>query len=104
MLRRLPSMAANWLIGQTTNVRLHDYGCSLKAYRSEVAKNVRLYGELHRFIPALASWMGVRVAELPVNDRKRVYGKSKVGLGRTTRVFFDLLTVGFLLSYSARPM
>lgn len=103
-MRRLPSIVANWLISRTTDVRLHDYGCSLKAYRSEVAKNVRLYGELHRFIPALASWMGVRVAEVPVNDRARVYGKSKVGLGRTTRVLFDLLTVGFLLSYSARPM
>jgi len=103
-LRRLPSIVANWLISRTTDVRLHDYGCSLKAYRSEVVKNVHLYGELHRFIPALASWMGVKIAEVPVNDRKRVYGKSKVGLGRTTRVLFDLLTVAFLLSYSARPM
>jgi len=103
-IRRLPSIVANWLIGRTTDVRLHDYGCTLKAYRSEVVKNVHLYGELHRFIPALASWMGVRIAEIPVNDRKRVYGKSKVGLGRTTRVLFDLLTVGFLLGYSARPM
>lgn len=102
--RRLPSVIANWLISRTTEVRLHDYGCSLKAYRSEVVKNVHLYGELHRFIPALASWMGVVVAEIPVNDRKRMYGKSKVGLGRTTRVLFDLLTVSFLLSYSARPM
>ena len=103
-IRRLPSIVANWLISRTTDVRLHDYGCSLKAYRSEVAKNVHLYGELHRFIPALASWMGVKIAEVPVNDRARVYGKSKVGLGRTVRVLFDLLTVGFLLSYSARPM
>jgi len=104
LIRRLPSIVANWLIAQTTDVRLHDYGCTLKAYRREVIKNVHLYGELHRFIPALASWMGVRITEVPVNDRKRVYGKSKVGLGRTTRVLFDLLTVGFLLSYSARPM
>ena len=103
-IRRLPSIVANWLISRTTDVRLHDYGCSLKVYRSEVAKNVHLYGELHRFIPALASWMGVKIAEVPVNDRARAYGKSKVGLGRTTRVLFDLLTVGFLLSYSARPM
>jgi len=103
-VRRLPSIVANWLISRGTDVRLHDYGCSLKAYRSEVIKNIHLYGELHRFIPALASWMGVRIAEIPVNDRKRVYGKSKVGIGRTTRVLFDLLTVGFLLSYSARPM
>jgi glycosyltransferase involved in cell wall biosynthesis len=104
LLRRLPSVVANWLISRTTDVQLHDYGCSLKAYRSEVIKNVHLYGELHRFIPALASWMGVTVAEIPVNDRKRMYGKSKVGIGRTTRVLFDLLTVSFLLSYSARPM
>jgi glycosyltransferase involved in cell wall biosynthesis len=103
-LRRLPSIIANWLISRSTDVKLHDYGCSLKAYRSEVVKNVHLYGELHRFIPALASWMGVEIAEVMVNDRKRAYGKSKVGLGRTLRVLFDLLTVGFLLSYSARPM
>jgi len=103
-VRRLPSIAANWLISHSTDVRLHDYGCSLKAYRSEVVKNVRLYGELHRFIPALASWMGVRIAEVPVNDRARQHGQSKYGISRTIRVLFDLLTVGFLLSYSARPM
>jgi glycosyltransferase involved in cell wall biosynthesis len=103
-MRRLPSIVANWLISRTSDVCLHDYGCSLKAYRCEVIKNVRLYGELHRFIPALASWMGVRVAEAPVNDRARAHGQSKYGIGRTTRVLFDLLTVGFLLSYSARPM
>lgn len=102
--RKLPSAAANWLISRTTDVQLHDYGCSLKAYRSEVIKNVHLYGELHRFIPALASWMGVRIAEVSVRDRKRMYGKSKVGLDRTWRVWLDLLTVYFLLSYSARPM
>lgn len=103
-LRRLPSVVANWLISRTTRVYLHDYGCSLKAYRREVVKNVHLYGELHRFIPALASWMGVRVAELAINDRKRRYGQSKYGIGRTMRVLFDLFTVIFLLSYSARPM
>ncbi len=103
-LRRLPSIIANWLISRSTDVKLHDYGCSLKVYRSEVVKNVRLYGELHRFIPALASWMGVKIAEAPVNDRKRLHGKSKVGLDRTWRVLLDLLTVSFLLSYSARPM
>ena len=103
-LRRLPSIIANWLISRSTDVKLHDYGCSLKAYRSEVVKNVRLYGELHRFIPALASWMGVKIAETPVKDRKRAHGKSKVGLDRTWRVLLDLLTVSFLLSYSARPM
>jgi len=103
-LRRLPSIIANWLISRSTDVKLHDYGCSLKAYRSEVVKNVHLYGELHRFIPALASWMGVKIAEVTVNDRKRAHGKSKVGLDRTWRVLLDLLTVSFLLSYSARPM
>lgn len=103
-MRRLPSIIANWLISRGTDVRLHDYGCSLKAYRSEIIKNIHLYGELHRFIPALASWMGVRIAEVTVNDRARQYGQSKYGIGRTTRVLFDLLTVGFLLSYSARPM
>ena len=103
-MRRLPSIVANWLISHSTDVRLHDYGCSLKAYRSEIIKNIHLYGELHRFIPALASWMGVRIAEVKVNDRARQYGQSKYGIGRTTRVLFDLLTVGFLLSYSARPM
>jgi len=103
-MRRLPSIVANWLISRGTDVRLHDYGCSLKAYRSEIVKSIHLYGELHRFIPALASWMGVRIAEVRVNDRARQYGQSKYGIGRTTRVLFDLLTVGFLLSYSARPM
>jgi len=102
--RRLPSMTANRMISDTTGVVLHDYGCSLKAYRSEVAKNVRLYGELHRFIPALASWMGVKVAEVPVNDRKRRFGKSKYGISRTFRVFLDLITVRFMLSYSTRPL
>lgn len=102
--RRLPSMIANWLISVGTGVHLHDYGCSLKAYRSEVVKNVQLYGELHRFIPALASWMGVSVTELPVKHRSRRFGKSKYGLSRTVRVLLDLVTVRFLLSYSARPM
>lgn len=102
--RRLPSILANRLISQATDVRLHDYGCSLKAYRLEVVKNVHLYGELHRFIPALAARFGVRVAEIPVNDRARQHGKSKYGLSRTIRVVLDLLTVSFLLSYGARPM
>jgi glycosyltransferase involved in cell wall biosynthesis len=102
--RRLPSMVANWMISGATNVVLHDYGCSLKAYRSEVIKGVRLYGELHRFIPALAAWMGVTVAETPVNDRKRRFGKSKYGISRTFRVLLDLLTVRFLLAYSTRPL
>jgi glycosyltransferase involved in cell wall biosynthesis len=102
--RRLPSIIANRLISQATDVRLHDYGCSLKAYRLEVVKNVHLYDGLHRFIPALASNFGVRVAEIPVNDRARRYGRTKYGLSRTIRVILDLLTVGFLLSYGARPM
>jgi glycosyltransferase involved in cell wall biosynthesis len=102
--RRLPSMIANWLISTGTGVHLHDYGCSLKAYRSDVVKNVHLYGELHRFIPALASWMGVSVTELPVKHHARRFGKSKYGLSRTVRVLLDLATVRFLLSYSARPM
>ena len=102
--RRLPSLIANRLISETTSVRLHDYGCSLKAYRGEVAKNVNLYGEMHRFIPALASWMGTRTAEIPVNHRARQFGKSKYGISRTIRVFLDMLTVRFLLSYSTRPL
>lgn len=102
--RRLPSMVANLLISEVTGVKLHDYGCSLKAYRREVVKNVDLYGELHRFIPALASWMGISLAEVPVTHHPRRYGKSKYGLSRTPRVILDLLTVRFLLSYSARPI
>jgi glycosyltransferase involved in cell wall biosynthesis len=102
--RKLPSMVANWLISVVTGVHLHDYGCSLKAYHRDVIKNVHLYGELHRFIPALASWMGVSVAELPVSHNPRRFGKSKYGLSRTVRVLLDLLTVRFMLSFSARPM
>lgn len=102
--RRLPSMIANRIIGRSTGVVLHDYGCSLKIYHRDVAKHVRLYGELHRFIPALASGMGVRVAEVPVNDRPRVYGKSKYNISKTVRVVLDLVTIIFLLSYLARPM
>ncbi len=102
--RRLPSMVANRMISGATGVVLHDYGCSLKAYRSEVVKGIRLYGELHRFLPALASWMGVRVAEAPVNDRARQFGKSKYGISRTFRVFLDLITVRFMLGYATRPI
>ncbi|HUW94318.1 MAG TPA: glycosyltransferase family 2 protein [Anaerolineae bacterium] len=104
LTRRLPSMAANWLISRITGVRLHDYGCSLKAYRLEVIRNVRLYGELHRFIPALASSIGVRLAEVPVSHYPRRHGKSKYDLSRTLTVILDLLTVKFLLSYATRPM
>jgi len=104
LTRRLPSMIANWLISQVTGVHLHDYGCSLKAYRREVVKGVQLYGELHRFIPALSSWMGVSVAEIPVRHHPRRFGKSKYGISRTIRVILDLITVRFLLSYSTRPI
>ena len=100
----MPSKIANWLISVTTGVHLHDYGCSLKVFRSEVVKPLRLYGELHRFIPAIASEQGVRIAELVVNHRPRQHGLSKYGLSRTVRVVFDLVTVKFLLSYSTRPL
>ncbi len=102
--RRLPSIVANWLISVVTGVRLHDYGCSLKAYRRDVVKSIHLYGEMHRFIPALASWMGVSVAEIAVRHHPRKHGKSKYSISRTVKVVLDLLTVRFLLSYSARPM
>lgn len=102
--RRLPSITANWLISGTTGVSLHDYGCTLKAYDRAVAKNVHLYGELHRFIPALASEIGVRVAEVPVNDRPRRFGSSKYGINRTFKVFLDLIAVSFYLSYFNRPL
>ncbi|MEO8482600.1 MAG: glycosyltransferase family 2 protein [Acidobacteriota bacterium] len=102
--RRLPSTLANRLISWATGVHLHDYGCSLKVFRSEVVKPLRLYGEMHRFLPALASEMGVRIAEQPVNHRARVHGESKYGITRTFRVVLDLITVKFLLSYSTRPL
>lgn len=104
LTRRLPSQMANRLISKTTHVELHDYGCSLKAYRREVLENTKLYGEMHRFIPALASQYGVRVAEVPVNHRARQFGTSKYGLSRTIRVLLDLVTVNFLLDYATRPM
>lgn len=102
--RRLPSVLANRLISNVTDVRLHDYGCSLKAYRREILKDVRLYGELHRFIPALAAQIGGRVTEVAVNHRARQFGRSKYGIGRTVRVILDLITVWFLGSYSTRPL
>ena len=104
LTRRLPSMIANWIISRSTGVHLHDYGCSLKAFRAEVVKPLKLYGEMHRFIPALASEIGVRVDELVVNHRPRTRGRSKYGLSRTLRVLLDLMTVKFLLSYSTRPL
>lgn len=102
--RRLPSMIANWLISKVTGVRLHDYGCSLKAYRKDIVKNLRLYGEMHRFIPAVASWYGVRVAEIPVKHHPRFKGRSKYGISRTFKVLLDLVTVKFLQSFSTKPI
>ncbi len=102
--RKLPSMLANGLISLTTKVKLHDYGCTLKAFRKEVVDNIKLYGEMHRFIPAIASWMGVKIAEVKVNHRPRRAGQSKYGISRTPRVLLDLLTVKFLLSYATRPI
>ena len=102
--RKLPSATANWLISTGTGVQLHDYGCALKAYRLEVVKGINLYGDLHRFVPAIASYFGVTVTEVPVKYRTRQFGQSKYGLSRITRVLLDLLTVRFLLSYSTRPI
>lgn len=102
--RRLPSVVANKIISGLTGVHLHDYGCTLKAYRKEVIKNIDLYGEMHRYIPAVASWMGVRVIEIPVSHHSRKYGKSKYGISRTIRVILDIITIKFLLSYSQRPI
>ena len=102
--RRLPSMMANWLISRATGVKLHDYGCSLKVFRAEVVKSMKLYGEMHRFLPAIASEFGVTIVEHVVNHRARVHGRSKYGISRTIRVILDLMTVKFLISYSTRPV
>jgi glycosyltransferase involved in cell wall biosynthesis len=104
LTRRLPSEIANWLISWSTGVKLHDYGCSLKVFRAEAVKPLKLYGEMHRFLPAIASEMGVAITEVVVNHRPRRHGISKYGLSRTFRVILDLLTVKFLLSYSTRPL
>ena len=102
--RRLPSVLANALISRITGVHLHDYGCTLKAYRREVLQGVRLYGEMHRFIPALASWVGGRLEEVVVRHHPRRYGISKYGISRTSRVILDLITVKFILHYSRGPI
>jgi glycosyltransferase involved in cell wall biosynthesis len=102
--RRLPSLIANKIISVTTGVRLNDYGCSLKVFRAEVVKPMKLYGEMHRFLPAIASEFGVSIGEKVVNHRPRVHGKSNYGISRTIRVVLDLLTVKFLSSYSTRPL
>jgi hypothetical protein len=102
--RRLPSTIANAIISYSTGVKLHDYGCSLKVFRAEVVKPLKLYGEMHRFLPAIASEMGVSIDEKVVNHRARRHGTSKYGISRTIRVILDLLTVKFLISYSTRPL
>lgn len=104
LTRRLPSMAANWIISRVTGVKLHDYGCTLKAYKAEVVKNINLYGEMHRFIPAVASLYGVKIAEVETIHHPRLYGTSKYGISRTIRVLLDLITVKFLQSFSTRPL
>jgi len=102
--RVLPSRIANWIIARVTGVPLHDFGCTLKAYRREVIRDVKLYGEMHRFIPVYASWVGARIVELPVNHRARAFGQSKYSLSRTSRVLLDLMTVKLLGSYSTKPI
>ncbi len=102
--RRLPSNMANRLISLLTGVRLHDFGCTLKAYRKDVIKNTKLYGEMHRYIPALASWMGITVSEVVVEHKPRKHGKSKYGLNRIFKVFLDIITLKFLLSFSTKPI
>ena len=102
--RKLPSMIANKVISFVTGVRLRDYGCTLKAYRKDVVKTIKLYGEMHRFIPAIASSMGVSYCEIPTHHRARKFGKTKYGISRTIRVILDLITVKFLLSYHTRPI
>jgi glycosyltransferase involved in cell wall biosynthesis len=104
LTRRLPSKIANWLISTITGVKLHDYGCTLKAYRREVLIQTKLYGEMHRFIPALASWNGAKIAEIVVNHRPRTAGTEKYGLARTWKVLLDLITVNFLGSFSTKPI
>ena len=104
LTRTLPSKMANELISTISGVRLHDYGCSLKAYRREVLKDVQLYGEMHRFIPIYASWAGARVTEIPVAHYPRIAGKSKYGLSRTVKVVFDLVTIKFMASYMTKPL
>ncbi len=104
LTRRVPSFLANWLVSRVTGLRLHDYGCSLKAYRREVVENLNLYGEMHRFIPAVANWQGITVAEVPVSHHPRRAGKSKYGLSRALRVVLDLVNLKFLLSYLTGPI
>lgn len=104
LTRKIPSQVANYLIGKITGVRLHDYGCTLKAYRRDTVQHMKLYGEMHRFIPALAKWSGARVTEMVVNHRPRIHGKTKYGLTRTVKVILDLITVKFLGTFSTKPL
>jgi glycosyltransferase involved in cell wall biosynthesis len=104
VVRRLPSQIANWIISKVTGVDLHDYGCTLKAYRREVLEGFHLYGEMHRFIPAYAGWVGAKIIEVPVRHHARKYGQAKYGLERTAKVILDLFTVKFLISYSSKPI
>src|ERR1700724_617975 len=103
-LRRFPSRCANWLMAKLSGVDIHDFGTTFKAYRREVIHNIPLYGEMHRFIPALASWYGASICEIPIKNVNRERGKSHYGISRTFRVFFDLLTIRFLLKYMSRPL
>jgi glycosyltransferase involved in cell wall biosynthesis len=104
LTRKVPSFFGNKLISWITGTRLHDYGCTLRGFNREVVKNLKLYGEMHRYIPAIASRMGIRSTEIPVNHRARKFGRSKYGLGRTFRVVIDLISLKFLLAYSHRPL
>jgi glycosyltransferase involved in cell wall biosynthesis len=104
LTRRLPSRIANWLMGKLSGVKVHDFGTTFKAYRREVIRNIQLYGELHRFIPALASWSGATIAEIPIKNMRREKGKSHYSLSRTFRVLLDLISVKFLLDYSTKPL
>ncbi len=104
ILRRIPSHCANWLMARLSGVEIHDFGTTFKAYRREVIQNIPLYGEMHRFIPALASWYGASICEIPIRNLHRERGKSHYGIGRTFRVLFDLMTIRFLLRYMSRPM
>ncbi len=104
VMRRIPSRCANWLMAKLSGVEIHDFGTTFKAYRRDVIQNIPLYGEMHRFIPALASWYGASICEVPIKNVNRVRGKSHYGIGRTFRVFFDLITIRFLLKYLSRPL
>ncbi len=104
MTRKIPSKIANWLMYKASGVKLRDFGTTFKAYRAEILKDVNLYGELHRFIPALASFYGARIVEVPIKNSPRASGGSHYGLSRTFRVFFDIITIKFILTYFTRPM